>query len=363
MAKGRAVESSLETYLGKLWNLIFDEGSSGLLSPGVIYRERKNWDTVRDLELSYIDQARSDLKAVKQGRKVFDHRGFIVEAPEAPLLEEKVKISSIIERDHNAVTDEVEIRLGAGRLFAIINNEAKVRELDRSLNIRKVAILAEREARNRFDGFCSEREVEDDWVSRWRDYAQNAYSEALQTVWAKVIAIEVIKPGSISTHTLDFIRHLSPADSEMIKIIGRLSFGEFIYREANSYFTREIHQPMFETLEDLGLIDGVKRGDFWKDMSLQEHRGVLKQESQALLKCFNKAILMQASPDESAMNIPVYYVTRLGKQVFSVLVEDADMAYLWAVAHDIKQKGINVDMGDWSDMQGKTGGFKQKLSL
>lgn len=357
------MESSLETYLDKLWGLVFDEGSSGLLSPDVIFRERKDWNGVRELELSYIDQARNDLKDVKQGRKIFDQRGFIVEAPDAPLLEERVKISSIIEQEDNPVVDEVEVRLGAGRLFNIIHREAKVRELERSLNIRKVAILAEKVARSRFDGFCSEREVDDDWVARWRDYAQNAYSEALQNVWANVIAIEVMKPGAVSTHTLDFIRHLSPADSEMIKIIGRLSFGDFIYREAISYFTREIHHPMFETLEELGLIEGVKRGDLWKDMSIQEQRGELKQESQALLQCFNKAILMQAGTENSSMRIPVYFVTRLGRQVFSVLVEDADMAYLWAVAHDIKQKGFNVDMGEWVDMQGKSGSFKQKLSI
>lgn len=363
MMINKAIPAKLEAYLDKLWSLVFDEGSSGLLSPDMISREGSDWETVRNLELRYIEQARNDLKAVKQGRKVFDQRGFIVDAPEAPLLDEKVKISSIIEQEYNPAADEVEVRLGAGRLFNIIHSEAKVRELERSLNIRKVAILAEREARHRFDGFCSEREVEDDWVSRWRDYAQNAYSEPLQLLWAKVIAIEVMKPGSISTHTLDFIRHLSPADGEMIKIIGRLSFGEFIYREASSYFTRDIHSPMFETLEDLGLIDGVKRGDFWKDMSVQDFQGQIKQEPQALLQCFNKAILMQAKAEQAEMRIPVYFVTRLGRQVFSVLAEDADMAYLWAVAHDIKQKGFGVDIGDCIDMQGKSTSFKHKLSL
>jgi hypothetical protein len=350
---------SLHAYLDKLWSQVFDEGASGLLSPSVIHQERSKWTDIRDLELRYIDQAQQELKAVKRGEKVFDHRGVIVDAPEVPLLNEAVQLSPIIEREESLV-DDVEIRLGAGRLFSIISRESQIKELQRSLNIRRVAIFAESHARETYKGYCSDRQVEEDWVVRWRGYAQDAFSEGLQRVWATIMARETKKPGSISSHTLDFVRHLSLADTELVRIIGKLSFGGVIYREADSYFTPEIHRPMFDSLEDLGLISGVKRGDLWQDMPATERS---ESGARALLHCFNKAILVEMKADQNVLRIPVYYVTKLGQQVFSLLVEDADMAYLWAVAHDLKKRGFKVQIGDWVEQEKNRGMFRSKLAL
>ena len=53
-----------------------------------------------------------------------------------------------------------------------------------------------------------DEEPNDDWTARFFSHAQDVSSEELQTLWAKVLAGEVGRPGSTSLRTLSLLRDL-----------------------------------------------------------------------------------------------------------------------------------------------------------
>lgn len=347
----------LETYLNKMWGAIFDEGASVLLSPGEIFREGRNRHTVRAQELACIELAEKDLKAVHIGSKSIDESGHIKDSPRSN--SDNVKMCPLIERDEGTA-DDVELRLGANALLKCVSHEVRVKELKRSLHIRKIAIFAEKDAGKRFKGYLSERVLDLDWVERWKEYAQDTHSEQLQKLWAAVLAKEVLKPGSLSIMALDFLHHLSSSDLELIKIAAKFSFGSFIYREAKGYFTKDIHFVMFEALEEMGLLEGVKQQDVQREL-IDKNK---KLESfNTVLRCHNKALFVEVHYPGQGLELPVFGITHLGKEVMSVTGVDADMAYLWAVANDIKSRGCHVQLGGWVEQPGGEGVFQRKITI
>lgn len=345
----------LGAYLDRIWNTIFDEGASVLLSPGELVREGRNRGEVRAQELSYIELAESDLRAVHLGSKTIDEFGYIKDSPRSP--SDDIKMSPLIERVE-AEADDAELRLGANALLKHISHEVRIKELKRSLHIRKVAIFAEQQAIVRYQGRCSNREVDLDWVERWKEYAQDTHAEGMQKLWAGVLAMEVLKPGGVSMMTLDFLRHLSSTDLELLKIAAKLSFGAFIYREAKGYFTDEIHRGMFEKLEEMGLLQGVKQGGGWMPVI---SKSASIESCNTLLRCHNKALFIETLYPGQGLKLPIYLTSSLGKEVLSVTGVDADMAYLWAVANEIKSRGCSVQLGDWLERPGEKGAFQQKI--
>lgn len=346
-------DAVLRLFLDRLWNVLFDEGVSGLLSPLRIFNERLDHAAIRAQEFSFIDLAEKDLRDVMAGRKTIDESGHIKES----VSPQAIRINSIIESSQTAL-DAVELRLGADALLKQVTREVRVKELMRSLHVRKIALHAERCAlelvRNYPTERITERLADQDWLARWREYAQDTYSETMQKLLAKVIVEEVRRPGTTSVYTLDFLRHLSGTDVQTIEIASQFSFGDFIFREARGYFVPEIHKPVFELLESYNLLTGVSRGDKWTTLTTADHKQPI------LLRCHSRALLVTPA-DPEGLHLPVYILTKLGREVMRFIHRDADVAYLWAIATELKSLGCTVQLGECVEEPGQAPRFRQKV--
>jgi hypothetical protein len=346
-------DAVLRLFMERLWLVLFDEGVSGLISPLQIFNERLDHKAIRAQEFSYIELAEKDLRDVVAGRKTITESGHINDsvAPEA------IRINPIIDNSQ-AELDAVERRLGANALLKHVAREVRVKELMRSLHVRKIALHAERYALDVVQGHpaekITERMADADWLSRWREYAQDTYSETMQCLLAKVIVEEVWRPGTTSIYTLDFLRHLSGTDVQTIEIASQFSFGDFIFREARGYFVPEIHKPVFELLESYNLLTGVSRGDKWTTLTVADPKQPL------LLRCHSRALLVTPA-DPQGLHLPVYMLTKLGKEVMRFIHRDADVAYLWAIATELKSLGCTVQLGECVDEPGQPPRFRQKV--
>src|SRR5690606_41299669 len=105
--------------------------------------------------------------------------------------------------------------------------------------------------------------------------------------WARLLAGEVLKPSTYSVRTMEFMRTISRRDLEMMNICARFCFDGFIYRSPGSYFSELLHVPMFEQLEELGLLRGVYgRPEAWQLTS------TTADGLRVILPCGRKAILV-----------------------------------------------------------------------
>lgn len=63
----------------------------------------------------------------------------------------------------------------------------------------------------------TEESVEEDWIWRFFQYAQDVSNEDMQRLWAQILAGEVARPGRYSLRTLHFVSMLNAEDAALIE--------------------------------------------------------------------------------------------------------------------------------------------------
>ncbi|OFC68761.1 TIGR03899 family protein [Alteromonas confluentis] len=69
----------------------------------------------------------------------------------------------------------------------------------------------------------SEEMVDPDWFYAFSQLAENIYSPAMQTLWGKIFAVEVSKPGSFSLRSLETLKALTQRDAAIFSRAASLS--------------------------------------------------------------------------------------------------------------------------------------------
>lgn len=347
----QATTVSIKDYwLDKLWAALFDGSSAGLMSPGQIRRERRNRDQVRQLEMEAIFQAEADINEIHRGTKAIDDGGNLIDTPTVePIATHQVIENTAIEQGFDVGLETPE------SMIRSVVREISVRDLERSLNRRKIAILAESEILAAEPRPVSRDPVNAEWMMRWRETSENVFHAESQVLWAKVLVEEIAAPGSYSLGSLAALQQLNHEDLQVLQIIGKYAFPGFIYNAA-SYFKRDTHANWFEVMEDLGLMN-------YSAMPLN-----LCEQAEAhgclYLPRGNKALRVCGLNKLERVEIPVFKLTRIGKQLFPLAANEADLAYLFEFGRQLKAQGCEVSVGDWLVAgPGARGEFSAKLNL
>ncbi|MBV1882355.1 MAG: DUF2806 domain-containing protein [Pseudomonadales bacterium] len=327
-------------YLGKLWKTLFDEHTAGLLSPEQITRESRTRLHCRSDELVLIRRIERDAYDIREGKKEINEVGRVV-TTETYMGTEDIKLSPIIVTEGHGPT-VTSLGLTFSSMYSAVKRNTSLLDLLRALTIRRIYIFAEAKAAIVNNQAVMDTTVDRQWVLRWQQAAQDVRSETLQLMWAKVLGAEVVTPGTFSLRAIDCLSQMSEREVEMLHIISRLSMGGVICREATGYFKEEIHGELFEKLEELGVIFGVRYGNCSTQIKSQSNSSF-----KAVLRCQNKAIYIQHDLSDSEFEVPIYGITSHGKAIMSLGKGDADMGYLWAVSSDLKARGYQVSLGDW----------------
>ena len=328
---------SRQRWLDKLWLHLFDGDSAGIMSPGQIRREHRDRDIVRQTEMAVILDAEKDINAVHQGLKTLDDTGNLIDTP--PI--DAVETHQIIENTLLEQNADIGIESSESMLRSAVR-EVSVRDLERSLNLRKLAILAETEILNTAVGVISSQPVSAEWMLRWRENAQDVFNPELQLIWARILVAEVAKPGTYSLAVLSALSHLSIEDLETMRIASKYLIGNYLYDATGRYFTAAFHQPMFELLKDMSIIVDTGTEQQW--YSFRSEQTPLFD---LLLVCHNKALNVTHNDPGQVLTLPVFKTTRVGRQLLALCGGESDLAYLFDLARYIKAQGFNVVLGDW----------------
>lgn len=345
--------SGFDDYLDKLWQTLFGRGVRALVSPAELRRRGLERRTVRARELREIARVQREIQSLIDGKLRLGRDGRLREPADDELMS-AVRLNSVIV---NAGADDPVEQLDTAKLLQKADRDGAMRAVRREMAIRHIAVLAEEECRNLPLESVSTVQVDPDWLIRWRDGAQDAVSVQLKRFWARLLTGEVLKPSTYSVRTMEFLRTISRADLEMLGICARFCFDGFIYRSPGQYFSADLHLRMFEQLEELGLLRGVYgRAESWLLRSSTE------DGFRAILPCARKAIFVEGGDAGDDFRLPAYRLTRFGREIFSLCHADADMAYLMAVAGELKKNHFTVRLGDWVGDAGQ-GLFSERMAL
>ena len=117
--------------------------------------------------------------------------------------------SEIIKKIGSTISNDIDIRT----ITRVLNQENK-----RQINIDNIVY----EAINQLKYSENEESIDDievDWVTDFFNFAQDISNEKLQKVWAKLLANEVDKPGSISRRTLFILKTISNKEAIMFNML------------------------------------------------------------------------------------------------------------------------------------------------
>jgi len=119
-----------------------------------------------------------------------------------------------------AIEVAVEAQEDPPMLPARAHRRIDAREARRQTNLEVVVAGAAEECRGKR---VDDAAVDPDWVSRLFASVQDVSNEDMQTLWSRVLAGEVVQPGSFSLRTLEVLRNLSPDEASSFAKLAALS--------------------------------------------------------------------------------------------------------------------------------------------
>lgn len=292
----------------------------------------------RATERLMLEQTEREIAELRVGTKRLDadHKLVNCDTPRPLLLEGPDKES--------AVPSET-TPLTPSQFAGAVQNMAAADQLQRGVNLKKIALLAEEEAeqidRDSQIAQCNDssptQEFDADWFARWRNAAQDVSSEEMQRLWGKLLAGEVAKPGNYSLHTIDFLARMSSADADLLARIAPFVTGAGIVKVDDDFFKEKgINFSDFLYLDDMGLFNGVN-GNLIYNPESTEHQG----RAIIILHCGRQAMVFdmgEFTDPPKKLSFDIYTMTRVGREILSLAGIAPDMDYLVKVA----QKGVDA---------------------
>jgi Protein of unknown function (DUF2806) len=203
----------------------------------------------------------------------------------------------------------------------ILSNAVIMREIECSKNKRAIV----ENAIDHLDDVesDSEHDIEDEWLNSFERYASVATSERLRDIWGRVLAGEVHRPGSYSLTTLRFMSELDSQVAQKFEEVTRVRSIQGSILSPNN-LSGSVFDDL-NLLQEVGLLQHV--GGF-------AHTKIFKQEDEFFYlaeRDYALRISMKANT-ESEIKLPVIFITRIGREICSILPSSDDEAFLRSAA-------------------------------
>ncbi|GGP49880.1 hypothetical protein GCM10009347_16140 [Shewanella algicola] len=332
-----------EKLLIKLWETLAKDGIGSLASPWQIKREGKAHAEVRRDEMLMLAQAEVEAEQIKLGKKKLLDDGRLIELG-GPKNEE----------DHSVdYLGRLEPTISLDSFSEKIEQQRKAEEIQQEININKTIGLAEEELL-RSQQEPSEKEVDSDWLSRWRDHAKSTNSEELRQIWARTLAGEVKSPGSYSLRTLEFIKNLSQEEAMAISKLGQFAVGRSIFK-CPQLEKQGIDFNFLLQMDDLGIVNGVQGGQV-SGLKLTFNSREADKFSNVLVNR-NQILLIEAEDPNKKLALGCYQISKIGAEVLSLGDFNANENYMRELGEEIKKKGFDVKIALWVQTHAEYGNY------
>lgn len=126
-----------------------------------------------------------------------------VDLKEIGYNEEKVQLKSL---DVESLQQEMTIEQRA-------QIRIDYKEQKKQRNIENITQSAAKNLEN--ESSVSEEPVDEDWTTRFFDYAEDVSNEEMQEIWGRILAGEIKQPNSFSLRTLEFVRNLTKQEAQV----------------------------------------------------------------------------------------------------------------------------------------------------
>ncbi|MFL1895116.1 DUF2806 domain-containing protein [Aquimarina sp. 2-A2] len=217
-------------------------------------------------------------------------------------------------------------------------NRIQYQEQKRQQNIENVTQIAIEQLENEKE--VSDEKVNEDWSTRFFNYAQDVSDEEMQGLWGRILAGEVKNPKSYSLRALDLIRNLSKNEAEVFTKIAN-----YAITTNNDYFLYKGEK--FEMLTDFNIT--------FNDIALMEELGLMhpggfttynyqqtKDVNSAHLIFGDTVVIMERKANSPQFEISIQLFTTIGKELLKLVDIKPDFDYIKNFAQDIKSDNTSL---------------------
>jgi uncharacterized repeat protein (TIGR03899 family) len=191
----------------------------------------------------------------------------------------------------------------------------------------------------------SEEEVSEDWTNRFFNYAQDISDDEMQELWARILAGEVVRPGSFSLRTLELIRNLSKKEAETFTRIANLTItsfnrpcvfkgngnnDEFLTKFGCNFEDRLLLVELGLLQADTMITRNIPANDSDKPMYVYHDSG-------------NVLIKQTINPKAPKSNIPIYRYSKIGEELLDIILPQANMDYLKVFGDYLRTKNSEAE--------------------
>jgi hypothetical protein len=169
----------------------------------------------------------------------------------------------------------------------------------------------------------SDEPVDEDWVARFFNHAQDISNEELQEIWGKILAGEVANPNTFSLRTLDILRNISTEEAQLISQLKPLIFGQTdqIYKIADETSPLYIDMRAKIRLQEIGII-----GDSGLGIT-SKYNSTTPGKYYAHFIVGKTVIFLEHEDENKTFEVQIYALTKSGQQIISVVAENtSDLA-------------------------------------
>lgn len=321
-----------EKLLIKLWESLVEKGVGSLLSPWQAIREGRARNEVRRQEFLMLAQAEKDAADIRAGKKQLRADGTL-----------------LLTNDQQMITPENIKRIEPTRALSDAIEYGKRAAADTAarseINASKAILFAEEQLAHDTQAPPT-RDIDEDWIFMWREYAGKVSTEDLQKLWGSVLAGEVKAPGRYSIRTLEFLKSLSKPEAEMISRLASYVIDGRVARAQAAYLdSKGMDFEKLLMMQDLGVVSGVEAIGLATTYSSGDKGKFLKA-----FVSHNKVLVVEHNDPTKTLRFGCYMLTAVGRQILGLGSFEPDVEYMRLIGKEFMKEGFTVKLADWREV-------------
>ncbi|MDT0678816.1 DUF2806 domain-containing protein [Autumnicola musiva] len=196
------------------------------------------------------------------------------------------------------------------------------------------------------DENVSDEPVDDDWIYRFFNIAEDISNEEMQLLWGRILAGEIKEPSSYSTRTLELLKNLTKEEAEIFTKFAQLKITSgdtsFIYNQDNGKFLEDEFGIKFSDrllLTELGLIASENNLEF----SFNPTGNV---QMNHVLRYGRKGIVLYREQNTPKQAIKVLIFTKAGLELSRLIQPEFSLKYIRNICKGFKHSNVKIEYGD-----------------
>ena len=191
------------------------------------------------------------------------------------------------------------------------------------------------------EAFSEEPEdVDEDWTSQFFSLCEDVSDKEMQSLWGKMLAGEVAKPGSFSPKTLQTVKILRKEDAHLFtKYCCLLFVSNGVYThftlDSNDEFANENEMRLSQSihLRDLGLVSS-------------ESLTYAKETKAVNVNYYGKKYKLNMPSPFPRLGLPFFFeeLSQVGRELAPICGSEPNYKYMEKVVEIFKGQGISIEM-------------------